>query len=72
MGSFQTVRSVEGDTVDKICQRYLGQTADIAEQVLDTNRHIAALGPVLPANTELQLPMQPISAPQVAFINLWD
>lgn len=51
MSSLQAVRSIEGDTVDKICYRYLGATGEITEQVLDSNPHLAALGPVLPNGT---------------------
>lgn len=43
MSSLQAVRSIEGDTVDKICYRYLGATAEITEQVLDANPQLAAI-----------------------------
>ncbi|WP_338728076.1 tail protein X [Shewanella baltica] len=72
MGSLQTVRSIEGDTVDKICYRYLGATAEITEQVLDANPQLAALGPILPNGTLVLLPVQVAAPTQSNFIQLWD
>ncbi len=71
MDSLQAVRSIEGDTIDKICQRYLGFTADVTEQVFDNNPHIAKLPPVLPLGTIIYLPTQ-TSAPTQALTQLWD
>lgn len=72
MSSFQAVHSIEGDTVDKICYRYLGATGEITEQVLDSNPHLAALGPVLPNGTVVQLPVQAVTPTKPNFIQLWD
>ncbi|MGI2025574.1 tail protein X [Shewanella glacialipiscicola] len=72
MGSLQTVRSIEGDTVDKICYRYFGATGNHTEQVLDTNPHLAAIGPVLPNGTVVILPVQVTAPTQSNFIQLWD
>lgn len=50
------VRSIENDTVDKICYRYFGRAGAVTEQTLELNRHIADAGPVLPAGTAIVLP----------------
>ncbi|MGI2144461.1 tail protein X [Shewanella frigidimarina] len=72
MNSLQVVRSIEGDTVDKICYRYLGATGEITEQVLDANPQLATLGPVLPNGTLVLLPVQVAAPTQSNFIQLWD
>lgn len=65
------IYSIEGDTADKICQRYYGRTAGVTEQLLQHNRHLAALGPVLPTGTAIQLPEQAAPAKQ-PLIQLWN
>lgn len=49
-------RTIEGDTVDLICHHIYGQTAGVVEQVLAANPGLAALGPVLPVGTLVNLP----------------
>lgn len=65
------IRSIQGDTVDRICQRVYGRTAGVTEQVLITNQGLADLGPVLPMGTLITLPEQ---APQAEspMLQLWD
>mgnify|MGYP003624183219 CR=1 FL=1 len=72
MSSLQSIRSIEGDTIDKICYRYLGVTSEITEQVLDANPQLATLGPVLPNGTLVLLPVQVAAPTQSNFIQLWD
>lgn len=63
----------EGETVDEVCWRVLGRTSNVTEQVLELNPGIAALGPKLPAGTELILPDRAEAAPAVReTIQLWD
>jgi phage tail protein X len=65
------LRSIQGDTVDRICQRVYGRTAGVTEQVLVANPGLADLGPILPMGTLITLPEQ---APQAEspMLQLWD
>ncbi|MDH5633049.1 MAG: tail protein X [Gammaproteobacteria bacterium] len=65
------VTAQQGDTVERICDRYLGTTAGITEEVLRTNPGVAALGPVLPRGTRLEIPSAP-PAREKKVVNLWD
>lgn len=66
------VTSHQGDSVDSICYRHLGNS-DAVETVLDTNPGIAALGPILPMGTVVTLPDSAGStAKQQDIIQLWD
>lgn len=65
------VIAMQGDTVDAICQRVYGQTAGMTEAVLEANRGLADLGPVLPHGTVLYLPDLPHQA-DVQRVQLWD
>lgn len=67
------VRAQQNDTLDLLCWRYLGQTADIVEAALELNPGIAALGPILPHGHIVTLPDQ-VSAPskQNQTVQLWD
>lgn len=65
------VRAIQGDTVDLLCQRHLGQTAVVTEQTLEINPSLAALGPILPNGMLVTLPD---SAPEktAPLTQLWD
>lgn len=65
------VHARQGETLDAVCQRYLGRTAGVTEQVLALNTGLAALGALLPLGTAITLPDLPTQAlpPQV---QLWD
>ncbi len=65
------LRSIQGDTVDRVCQRVYGRTAGVTEQVLVANPGLADLGPILPMGTLITLPEQ---APQAEspMLQLWD
>lgn len=67
----RTVRSQQNDTLDRLCQRYLGTTAGVTEQALTLNPGLAELGPLLPQGTVVRLPQRapPSTRPTV---NLWD
>lgn len=66
------VKSVQGDTVDLVCWRHYGRTAGVLEQVLEANRGLADLGPVLPMGTMITLPQQPAQAGSQRIVQLWD
>lgn len=65
------VRALQGDTVDLICRRYLGQTAGLVEKALELNAELATLGPILPVGTLVTLP-EPAPVIHNSTINLWD
>lgn len=73
MGTF-TVSALQGETVDALVWRALGMGAGVVEQVLDLNRDIAALGPVLPEGHIVTLPLLTAAAapPARAIVQLWD
>ena len=66
------IRSLQGDTVDLICWRYYGRTAGVLEQVLDSNRGLAEMGPILPIGNTVTLPAQPVQAGTKPIVQLWD
>lgn len=68
----RTVRSLQGDTLDRICHRVYGQTADVTERVLQANPGLADLGPVLPSATLVTLPDIATQSPSTATVQLWD
>jgi phage tail protein X len=68
-----TIRARQGDTVDAICWRELGTTADVVAQVFELNRGLASLGPILPEGTLVTLPERSAAtAPILPTLQLWD
>ena len=65
------LRSLQDDTLDLILFRHYGYTAGITEQVLNLNPGLAALGPILPTGTLINMPAAPTQAEQ-PLIQLWD
>lgn len=67
------VMAVQGDTLDALCWRYLGQTQGVVEATLELNPGLADAGPVLPVGTwvDLALPSQ-TTIPATRIVNLWD
>lgn len=62
----------QGDTVDSLCWRHLGNSAAV-EQVFDDNPGLAALGPVLPEGTAVTLPdAAETPAAGKKLLQLWD
>lgn len=66
-----TVQTIDQDTVDQVCQRYLGRTGGVTEQVMALNAHLANLPPVLPQGVLIALPDVPTQAEQ-PIIQLWE
>jgi phage tail protein X len=46
----------DGDVLDLICWKYYGSTNGTVEKVLEANRHLANLDPVLAAGVKIILP----------------
>lgn len=64
--------ALDGETIDEICWRVLGRTSAVTEQVLALNPGLAAIGPKLPAGTQVVLPDLAAAAPAVReTIQLW-
>lgn len=69
----RTVRSVQGDSVDRLCYRHYGTTAGVVEQVYAANPRLCELGPVLPIATPVTLPdLNTPSTTQRTTVQLWD
>ncbi len=65
-------RTKEGDTVDLICWRYYGSTADrITERVLEANLGLADEGAVLPSGVEIVLPDLTVASDDNG-VRLWE
>lgn len=69
----QTVRSLQGESVDALCWRVYARTEGVVELVLEANPGLARLGPVLPENTPVACP-PPEEAPPATdtTLKLWD
>jgi phage tail protein X len=69
-GSDPYYLSEEGDTLDRIVWAHYGrQSGGIVEQVLEANRGLADLGPILPVATRVSLP--PVEEPKAEAVRLW-
>ncbi|MFW6032452.1 MAG: tail protein X [Phycisphaeraceae bacterium] len=64
-------RAHQGETLDALCHRVLGATAEVTEQALELNPGLAELGPVLPHGTRVRLPEAPASPPIAPTLQLW-
>ena len=62
----------QGEMLDLVCYRHYGPRPGIVERVLDHNKGLAALGPVPPAGTRIELPVIPTTLTPAATIKLWD
>ena len=67
-----TVRTQQGDTVDQLCLRHLGQTAGVTEATYALNPGLAALGPTLPLGLRVRLPDPPTAPTASHIVQLWD
>lgn len=72
MAAAVQVRTHQGDTIDSLCWRHLGTSADV-EATLELNPGLAAIGPELPIGTLVNLPPGTQSAAQpTQLIQLWE
>lgn len=67
-----TVRAQQGDTVDLLCWRHLGATAEVTEAALALNPGLAAHGNTIPMGTLVTLPDLPTAPTATQTITLWD
>lgn len=67
------VAARQGDTLDLICWRHLGATAEVTEQAYELNRDLANAGPVLAEGAPIVLPdALPAASVLRETVNLWD
>lgn len=66
-----TYKTSQGDTLDYICWKHYGQQSGAVEAVLLANPGLADLGPVLPINTKITLPVLTQPARVAQPIRLW-
>ncbi|MGS0740430.1 tail protein X [Glaciimonas sp. GG7] len=67
------VRARQYDTLDLLCWRHLGTTANVVEAALERNPGLADLGPFIPHGLLVTLP-DPSASPAntIETVNLWD
>ncbi|WGO84679.1 tail protein X [Arsenophonus apicola] len=61
----------QGETLDALCFRTLGQTAGVVEKALDLNSGLAEMGTILAHGTLVELPDM-IEQPKKLMLQLWD
>lgn len=66
------VRAQQGDTVDRLVNRHLGQTSGLVEQTLLLNPSLANYGPILPVGLLVTLPDNTKQAQAAQPVQLWD
>lgn len=65
-------RTSQGDTVDYVAWKQYGTTGNgVVETLLNANKGLADLGPVLPAGVVIQLPEIDTTA-KATGVKLWD
>jgi phage tail protein X len=64
-------RTIEGDVLDQVCLRHYGRIGTV-ETVLDANPGLSAVGAVLPAGVEIELPALSDAESVVDTVRLWD
>ncbi|MEI4262774.1 tail protein X [Roseovarius sp. D0-M9] len=70
-GSVPFYLSEDGDTVDRVVWKHYGrQDAGLVQRVLEANRGVAALGPILPLGTRVNLPVEAQPKAEEA-VRLW-
>lgn len=65
------VRAQQGDSIDSLCWRHLGSSAQV-EATLELNPGLAALGATLPNGQPVTLPDSTDAQPKTNLIQLWD
>ncbi|MEQ5220475.1 tail protein X [Providencia alcalifaciens] len=65
------VLALQGETLDALCFRVLGQTAGVVEKALELNPNLADVGPILTHGMTVELP-DITEQPKKAMIQLWD
>lgn len=64
--------ALAGETLDLLCWRVLGRTADVTEQALELNPGLAGAGPMLAEGAVVTLPDVRSTTLIRETVNLWD
>ena len=62
----------QGETVDLVCLAHYGRTVAVVEAVIEANPGLAALGPVLPLGTKINMPDVADTGSATSLTSLWD
>ena len=65
-------RTVQHDTIDRICWRHYGTTIGTVEAVLKANPRLCEYPPHLPEGVLITLPLLVTSSETIEVIRLWD
>lgn len=65
------VMALQGETLDALCFRVLGQTAGVVEKALELNPNLADMGAILIHGTAVELP-DITEQPKKVMLQLWD
>lgn len=60
----------QNDTLDLICWRHYGRTAQVTELALAANPGLSEHGPIIPHGTTVNLP-EDVPKPVKEVVNLW-
>lgn len=67
-----TATAQQGETLDALCWRVLGQTAFVVEQAFELNRDLAAQGEYLAEGQVVILPvLVPDTVPENKIVQIW-
>lgn len=66
----RVIQTRQGDTIDKVCQRYFNQTRDVTEKVLAMNPDVTATV-VFESGVPLKIPINNIITTSLV-VSLWD
>ncbi|MCC2602757.1 tail protein X [Sphingopyxis yananensis] len=67
-----TATALQGETLDALCWRVLGQTENVVDQALELNRGLADQDIFLTEGQVILLPVQlPKPVPQQKIVQLW-
>ncbi len=62
-----TIITTDGDVLDEICWHHYGRHAGTVEAVLDANRELSNLDPILPEGLAIELPDLPTTRTASSF-----
>ena len=66
-----TATAIANETLDALVWRTLGRTMGMVEATLNRNPGLAALGPLLPEGTPVQVPMPDTATVTLDLVQLW-
>ena len=67
-----TVTALAGEPIDALVWRATGQGSAAVDSVIEANRGLAALGPLLPEGTIVNIPEIEAAPAELELVQLWD